>query len=496
MSSLLLASFTPPTVQYSAIAPELFLAGTALFILLLVALRSKKAIPGIYSLITILGSVGSMIASFLLWPSVVSKSYFALDGAISVDGFSIFFFVAIAIAMVLSAALIDSFLKREGIEFPELYVLMLLSATGADLMAAGNDLIVIFLGLEILSLPLYVLAATNAKKLGSTEAAMKYFILGAFSSALFLYGIALTYGATGSTNLTVIASFLSSNLVPNDGLLAAGITLLLVGFGFKISLVPFHFWTPDVYQGSPSPITGFMASVAKIGGFAALLRVFMTSFSVMQLDWQPIVALLAVITLLVGAVLTIVQKDVKRMLAYSSISHAGFILLGLEAASGKGVASSLFYLFTYSIMVIGSFAVVTLVANKGDKRHDLENYRGLSSSRPILAFSFAILLLAQAGVPFTTGFFAKFYVLTAQVNAHSYLLAIIAMISAVITAFFYLRLALVMFSPIPLSSPNRIKTAIPPGAGIVIGITVAFTIIFGILPEPIINFATHAKLLF
>lgn len=496
MTSLLLASFTPPTIQYSAIAPELFLIGTALFILLIVSLRSTKTVPSTYSLITISGSAGSLIASFLLWPKVLSQGYFALDGAISVDGFSIFFFVAISIAVILSAILVDSFLKREGIEFPEMYVLMLLSAAGADLMAAGNDLIVIFLGLEILSLPLYVLAAINAKKLGSTEAAMKYFILGAFSSALFLYGIALTYGATGSTNLTLIASFLSSSVVPSDGLLVAGVTLLLVGFGFKISLVPFHFWTPDVYQGSPSPITGFMASVAKIGGFAALLRVFMSSFSVMQFDWQPLVALLAVITLLVGAVLTIVQKDVKRMLAYSSVSHAGFILLGLEAASSKGIASSLFYLFAYSIMVIGSFAVVTLVANKGDKRHDLENYRGLSSSRPILAFAFAILLLAQAGVPFTTGFFAKFYVLTAQVNAHSYLLAIIAMISAVIAAFFYLRLALVMFSPIPLSSPNRVKTAIPTGAGIVIGITVAFTIVFGILPEPIISFATHAKLFF
>ena len=257
-------------------------------------------------------------------------------------------------------------------------------------------------------------------------------MLGSFSSAVFLYGMALVYGAIGSTNLAQIADYLGRNILLHNGLLLAGIALLLVGFGFKIATVPFHLWTPDVYQGSPSPVTGFMAAVAKTGGFAALLRVFVSSFPTVRADWQPIIWVLAVITLLLGAAVGVVQRDVKRMLAYSSINHAGFILLGLYLVTVRGVSSSLYYLFTYTFMVMGSFAVITVVAGLGDTDHDLDTYRGLARRQPWLAVPMIIFLLAQAGMPATTGLWAKVYVIEGVVGTPGGdALAVIAMVSAV-----------------------------------------------------------------
>jgi NADH-quinone oxidoreductase subunit N len=244
-----------------------------------------------------------------------------------------------------------------------------------------------------------------------------------------------------------IADYLARNILLHNGLLLAGIALLLVGFGFKIAAVPFHLWTPDVYQGSPSPVTGFMAAVAKVGGFAALLRVFVSSFPTLRSDWEPIIWVLAVITLLLGAAVGVVQRDVKRMLAYSSINHAGFVLLGLYLATQRGVSGSLYYLFTYSFMVMGSFAVVTVVAGQGDAHHDLDRFRGLARTQPWLAVPMIIFLLAQAGLPATTGLWAKIYVIEGVVGTPGGdALAVIAMVSAVVAAFFYLRLVLYMVS--------------------------------------------------
>jgi NADH-quinone oxidoreductase subunit N len=427
----------------------------------------------------------------------------------------------------------------------------MLSASGAMLMGSANDLIVVFLGLEILSIALYVLAAFNHKRAESGEAALKYFVLGAFSSAIFVYGIALAYGATGTTNLPQIASYLSKNVVASNGVLLAGLALLLVGFGFKIAAVPFHMWSPDVYQGAPSPITGFMAAVAKAGAFAALLRVFVSSFGVVRTDWQPIVWGLAILSLVVGAVLALVQRDVKRMMAYSSINHAGFILLGVQAADARGVSASLYYLFAYMFMVIGTFAVITVIGRVGDTGHQLSDYRGLARRQPVLAGAFAIFLLAQAGIPFTTGFLAKFQVVAAAVDVHSYALAVVAMVSAAIAAFFYLRVGITMYSPVgAVADPSAgeldgatavaaagdavdgegvseerpglahqpgeaeradlaLMTEAPADADVAgrvvrvpgltwaaISLCAAFTVVFGIIPEPIIDFAHQATLLF
>jgi len=397
-------------------------------------------------------------------------------------------------------------------------------------MAKANDLIVVFLGLEVLSIALYILAGYHRSRSASREAAVKYFVLGAFSSAFLLYGIALTYGATGSTNLGTIALVLRSQVV-TSGILLGGFAFLLVGFGFKVAAVPFHMWTPDVYEGSPTPATGFMAAAAKAAGFAALLRVFYSAFGTQRLDWQPIVWALAIASLVVGSMLAVVQTDVKRMLAYSSISHAGYVLIGLQAASDRGIAGSLFYLLAYTFLILGSFGIVTVVSGRGDDRHDLETYRGLARTRPGLALAFTILLLAQAGVPFTSGFLAKFYVISAAVESRSYALAVIAMLAAVVATFFYLRLIVVMYGDLavaPVGAPDtegedaspagsgpavavatttaeasdtlvadppRSGIDIPPAAALAIGLALAFTIVAGLVPEPFLDFARHAVLL-
>ncbi|HUP87166.1 MAG TPA: NADH-quinone oxidoreductase subunit N [Acidimicrobiales bacterium] len=490
-----------PQVAYSDIGPIIILVAGAMALLTIASLVRSKPGRGFYALFTVCTAAAALISSAWLWlrlDDAASGPRFAFSNMIAVDGFAVFFFVVIAVAVVLAALLADGYLRREQLDGPEFYVLALLSGAGGMLMAAANDLIVIFLGLETLSIALFVLAGFHRRRAESGEAAMKYFVLSAFSSAFLLYGIALTYGSTGTTNLAGIAQWLAANVAVTNGILFAGLAFLLVGFGFKVAAVPFHTWTPDVYQGSPTPVTAFMAGASKTAGFAALLRVFFSTFSVLRPDWKPLIWALAVASLLVGSALAIVQTDVKRMLAYSSISHAGYILVGLQAANDRGLAASLFYLLAYTFMVMGSFAIATLVGRRGDADHDLESYKGLARRRPAVALGFTVLLMAQAGVPFTSGFLAKFYVITAAVQSHSYALALIAMLAAVVAAFFYLRIILTMYSSADdedaATTPARLT--VPFGAGLVLVAAVAFTLIAGILPQTFFDFAKDATLLF
>ncbi len=443
----MIAAIATPHIRILAILPEIVLLGGAILLLAVGSLVQRQLRARLATVCTLVISAAALGVSLWQWADVSGRGPFtAVDHAVVVDGFSAFVNVLVSCAIFLTALVADGYLRREDVVGPEMHVLAMVSASGAMIMGSANDLIVVFLGLEILSIALYVLAAFNHRRAASGEAALKYFILGSFSSAVFVYGIALVYGATGSSNLAQIAGFLSKNVLASDGLLLAGMSLLLVGFAFKVAAVPFHMWTPDVYQGAPSPVTGFMAAVAKAGAFAALLRVFVSTFGVLRTDWQPIIYALAIVTLLLGAFLAVVQRDVKRMLAYSSINHAGFVLLGLEAASGRGVSASLYYLFAYMFMVIGSFAVVTVVGRRGDAAHDIASYRGLARRQPLLALAFAVLLLAQAGAPFTTGLWAKLQVVLASVD-HAIPLAVVAMVSAAVAAFFYLRVAVLMYSP-------------------------------------------------
>jgi NADH-quinone oxidoreductase subunit N len=542
------ATIHTPHIDYLSILPVLIMMGGAVVLVVVSSLVRRVLGVSVGTLVATVTSIAALVAGVVQWYHVSDHGpSVTIAGAVAFDGFAVFVQIAVSMAMVLTALVADGYLRREGMDGPELHVLALLSASGAMLMGEANDLIVVFLGLEILSIALYVLAASNHKRAESGEAALKYFILGGFSSAIFVYGIALVYGATGSTNLPEIADYLARNVVASNGVLLAGLALLLVGFGFKVAAVPFHMWSPDVYQGSPSPITGFMAAVAKVGAFAALLRVFVSSFGTLRSDWQPAIWGLAVLSLVVGAVLALSQTDVKRMMAYSSINHAGFILLGVQAATVQGVSASLYYVFTYLFAVVGTFAVITLMARDGDRGHQLSDYRGLARRQPVLALAFVVLLLAQLGAPFTTGFLAKFEVVAAAADAHSYALAAVAMASAAIAAFFYLRLAVAMFSPAgpvgdavegepssvgaPLPSPvaggpvaglvlaadadpfaepaslavltdeapegdvATRRVAVPPLTAAAIALCVGFTIVFGIVPAPIVDFAHQATLL-
>jgi len=508
---------TPP-VAWHALAPALILIGGAVVLLGTSALSRRRSLPGVYALMTVATALAAMITAVPLWREVTDPDrgpFTAIAGALAFDGFAVFLTVVICVAVVLTALLCDGYLRREGLDGAELYVLVLLSGSGGVIMASSNDLIVLFLGLEILSIAAYVLAAMHLRRAQSQEAGMKYFILGAFSSAFFLYGIALIYGATGSTNLTRIAAFAPPiGKVPGSvdpkliaqappALLLAGLALLLVGFGFKVAAVPFHSWAPDVYQGAPTPVVAFMASGVKAAGFAGLLRVFVVAFQANHLDWQPYVYAVAVATLVVGAVLAVVQTDVKRMLAYSSINHAGFVLLGVQAASPDGVSGALFYLAAYTFMVVGSFGIVSIVSRRGDDRTALDDYRGLSRREPLLAFAFTIFLLAQAGVPLTAGFFAKFYVLRAAIDAGSWPLAIIAMLSAVVAAFMYLRIVVAMYmseteeemevvAATPAGSRAGTRLRVPFAAALALIVTFVATIGFGFFPSPLADSSSDA----
>jgi NADH-quinone oxidoreductase subunit N len=329
------------------------------------------------------------------------------------------------------------------------------------------------------------LVASSRKRSTSGEAGLKYFILGGFASAFFLYGIALIFGVAGSTNLPKVADGLSRlNVGSSDSMVLAGVALLLVGFAFKVSLVPFHVWTPDVYQGAPTPITALMASVGKVAAFSALARVFLTGLSGRADDWAPAIYALAVVTLVVGSVVAVVQTDVKRMLAYSSISHAGFILVGLEAAThtsssdaALGVSSISSYLLIYSLLVIGTFAVASVVVGEGDAT--LDSFKGLGKSNPVLALALTVLLLAQAGVPVTSGFIAKFGVIRAAVSVESYPLAIVAMVAAVVAAYLYLRIMVSMFFE---KVERSVIVTIRPCSSVAILVVAVSTVLVGLFP--------------
>ncbi|MDG1409620.1 MAG: NADH-quinone oxidoreductase subunit N [Acidimicrobiales bacterium] len=428
--------------------------------------------------------LAAFAATWGLWDDrwQVDGPFNAIGDQFSVDGFGLVFSGVLAASVVLVAFLLDEYLRREDLDGPEMYILMLLSAAGGIVMSGANDLIVIFLGIETLSIAVYVMAAMHNRRTESQEAGLKYFVLGAFASAFLLYGISFTYGATGSTNLLNIQSFLRSGQLTENGLLMAAFGLLLVGFGFKVAAVPFHAWTPDVYQGAPTPVVAFMASAVKAAGFAALLRVFMLGFFSHVDDWRPAVGALAVLTLVVGSVMAIVQSDIKRMLAYSSISHAGFILVGVHAASLAGINSVAFYAVAYTFLVIGSFGVLTVVSGTGDRATSLDDLNGMAKRRPALAFVFTVFLLAQAGVPLTAGFVAKFEVIRAAVDGKFYWLAVVAMLTAVVSAFLYLRIVLSMYLGTQAENAADLGDSIPKAAALAIGIAFVVTVGLGILP--------------
>ena len=488
-------TFIAPSIDWSALTPLLVLLGGGLVLLVGAALTPpwpKRA----YAWSTVAIGIAALVMTFIEWHRISrSGPKFLIGGALSFDAFSMFATITICVGVILTSLITEDYLRREGMDGPEVYGLYLMAAISGVVMAMANDFIVLFLGLETLSIALYVLAASHRKRIESQESGLKYFVLGGFSSAFFLYGIALIYGGTGSTNFTkIIASFDSVAAHRKDALILVGIGLLLVGLGFKVSAAPFHFWSPDVYEGAPTPVTAFLASVGKAAAFAAMLRVLVVALPNWKDDWQPVIWTIAVVSLAVGAISAVVQTNVKRMLAYSSINHAGFILLGVEAAghaggsTGRGMPAAMLYLLLYSVLTIGSFGVVTLVSRTGDGATDLNSFRGLARQKPAIALAFTVFLLAQAGVPLTSGFIAKFGVVQAGVEQRSYALAIIAMVTAVVSAFLYLRIMVSVWLEDPAAGDTgREPVTVPFSAAVAITLCVGFTLFVGFFPGWLID---------
>lgn len=477
-----------PPIAWRVIAPELALLAAAVATLLLVAIQPRGASRAGLGFLSLAGLATS--AGLLAWNWHLHAVGFS--GTMVSDGISRYATVvllavgAVGVLMALQEEEQDTHSPDETVP------LLLFALTGMVVLASATDLLVAFIALEVLSLALYILAGST-RRLAAQEAAMKYFLLGAFSSSFLLYGIALFYGATGTVSLSGIAGALALPTVSMP-LVLAGVALLAVGFAFKVSAVPFHMWTPDVYQGSPTPVSAFMSAGTKTAAFAILLRVFAGTLGSLHASWQPELAAIAAITMLVGAVLAVVQSDLKRLLAYSSVSHAGYLLIGIVAATRAGASASMFYLLTYSLTVMGAFAVLQYVNHSGEERTSVEDLRGFARQHPVVGGVLALCLFSLAGVPPLAGFWGKYYLFQAGLNAGWGWLVIIGILSSVISAFFYLRVVVVTF--LEERQEGARSTRALPVLNLALGASAVATVVIGLIPGVFIAGAAAAGQLF
>jgi NADH-quinone oxidoreductase subunit N len=478
---------TTPQIDLGPIVPELILVGAAIVVLLAGAIL-KRVEPLALLFVSLAGVAGAAAASVMLWDRHGGLT--VLGGAVAADRFAVV--TGIILLAIAATGLLfgHHYFLRSGELRLEFYPLVLLATFGMMLIAAATDLITTFLALEVLSLSLYVLTGSSSR-LGSVEGAMKYFLLGAFSSAFFLYGIAMAYGATGSTSLSAVSRALAGQ-TGSQALALTAMVLLVVGFGFKVAAVPFHMWTPDVYQGAPTAVTAFMSAGTKVAAFAALMRVFNVAFQPLTWDWVPVLWGLAAVTVIVGSVLAIAQEDIKRMLAYSSIAHAGFILIGLTAAGRTGMSAGLFYLLAYSLMILGAFGVVMLVSSRGEEATTLSSYAGLYRRSPLLAGLLTLFLLSMAGIPPTAGFIAKVSVFGAAIGAGHWELALIGVLASVVAAFFYIRVMVLMYMQEPGGVHEPDDSLMP---RLVVGVAAVVTIVLGILPGLVTDILNKAAVI-
>lgn len=434
---------TVPVINWHMLMPELVIVLTFVIVMIFDLFRSIQ--KSILAWITIIGSAIALWASAEMLHAGIMGSEF--NGMLRVDRFSMFFNIIFLVSTILVTLISISYLNREDKRQGEYYVLILLATLGMMLMAAGNELIVVFLGLELMSLSLYVLAGYFRSVQVSSEAGMKYLLLGAFASGFFLYGIALIYGGAGTTSIPEIASELEAG--GKSPLMLAGMFLLIVGFGFKVALVPFHQWAPDVYEGAPTTIAAFISAGPKAAGFAAFLRIFTGALESLQPEWIGVIAVLAALTMTVGNVIATAQSNIKRMLAYSSVAHAGYALIGLAAANKDGVSSAMLYLLIYCVMNIGAFGAIILARTEDGENLKIADYAGLGFRKPLLALFMTFMLLSLAGFPPFAGFVGKFYVFRSAVDAGKIWLVVIAAINTAISAFYYLRIVVIMYMKQP-----------------------------------------------
>jgi NADH-quinone oxidoreductase subunit N len=472
-----------------SVLPLLILAvwASALLIVDLFIPDDRKGITAVLAAIGLLASLGLTLSQFNLQRS-------AYGGMIVADGYASFLHVVFLVAGLFGIGLGHDYLRRQGILRGEYYGLLLFTISGMMLMAQAGDLIVVFLALELLSIPLYVLSGFASPQLRSQESAMKYFLLGAFASGFIVYGIALMFGATGTTLLSGVVEALRGGL-SSDPLALAGAGLILVGLGFKIAAVPFHMWTPDVYEGAPSPVVGFMSVGAKAGGFAALLRVFIAAFPSMAPTWGPLAMWVSALTMTWGNVAAIAQKNIKRMLAYSSIAHAGYILMALPAAANPNVTadavgSALFYLLAYAFTNLGAWGVVVALERREGRGLTIDDYAGLAKRRPGLAAAMLLFMLSLTGLPPTAGFVGKFYIFRAVLQANLVWLALVGVITSLVSAYYYLRIVIVMY--MQEGEPESRSEFWLNGS---VGLTAIVTFLVGVLPGPLFAIASKAGLL-
>jgi len=465
----------PIEINWQLLMPELIIALTLLIVLVFDLFDSiSKSILG---WMTIVGSGIALWVSIQMHQAGTVGTQF--NDMFKVDNFSLFFNIIFLVSTILVALISLSYLGRDDRKQGPYYLLILLATLGMMLMAAGNELIIVFLGLELMSLSLYVLAGYFRESPASSEAGMKYLLLGAFASAFFLYGIALIYGGAGTTNVPAIAEAITA---PNKSpLLLAGMFLLIVGFGFKVAIVPFHQWAPDVYEGAPTTVAAFISAGPKAAGFAAFLRIFMEALPNLQVEWSGVIIVLAMLTMTVGNVIAIAQTSIKRMLAYSSIAHAGYILIGLAAANNDGISSAMLYLLVYCVMNIGAFGAVILAKTEDGESLVISDYAGLGLRKPLLAMFMTIMLLSLAGFPPTAGFVGKFYIFKSAVQAGHIWLVIVGAVNTAISAFYYLRVVVTMYMREP---EEELPFASYPST-LVVGLVLAAigVLLIGILPS-------------
>ena len=486
-------AFQIPEIDYSLLAPIIWLTlwGLALMFLDLFVKDEQRNRTGWLSLV---GIVPAFILTLMQWNNPGS-TFTPASGypMIIVDKYSIFLNGILLLGGVFTVLIAVSVLEKSEINRGEFYMLLLFSLAGMMLMGIANDLILIFLALELLSIPLYIMSAFALPRPDSEESGMKYFLLGAFSSSFLVFGIALTYGATGinggqpATALPVVLE-----TIGNSGILGlAGVALMLVGFAFKVGVVPFHMWTPDVYEGAPTATTAFMSVGAKVAGFSALIRLFVEVLPALAETWVPALAIISALTMILGNLVAISQPNIKRMLAYSSIAHAGYILMGVSAGikSELGVGSALFYMLAYLFTNLGAFAIVAAVERKSNDGVMLDDYKGLSRRAPLLALAMAFFMLSLTGIPPTGGFFGKFYIFRAAIEADLFWLTVVGVITSIISAYYYLRVVFKMYF-----DTGDGEVVVPVPLAITVGLTALATLLLGLSPNPWFNAAQEAVL--
>lgn len=475
-------------INMSVIAPEMILSVVAMA-LLLINVFVKGEQKGYLGYLSIAGILVALYSLTCAWGTPQE----GFSGSVIQDNFAIFFKGIFLVSAALSILITDQYIQREGCNQGEIYPLILFATVGMMFMAAGTDLMTIFLGLEVLSVSLYVLAGFNRGNIKSNEAGLKYFLLGAFSTGFLLYGMALTYGATGTTKVAKIALAAQSGMVSSNLMLVAGMLLMATGFAFKVAAAPFHMWTPDVYEGAPTPMTAFMSVGPKAAGFAAFLRVFLVALPVFKPEWSSLIWILAVLTMTVGNITALYQQNIKRMLAYSSIAHAGYILVGFTAGNAVGTAGIMFYMLSYAFMNIGAFAVIVLVGKKGEDNNNISDYAGFGYKHPVLAVAMCVFLFSLAGIPPAAGFVGKFYLFSGAVQAGYIWLAIIGVLNSAASVYYYLRVMVFMYFKEPTEDFAWVKLS--PAVVICLILAVAGVLIPGVIPGSILELAQKAILM-